>query len=119
MLSKSSKWELGLVHYIEKFTISRFVISRFECAYIFFYLITDVEMHMRKDHGRFLFSMFGPVRPYKCNKCERSLDKDPSQDTHTCLPTYVPSRKGNHVTEADLKCEKCNKKFTKRGGLFR
>ena len=36
-----------------------------------------------------------------------------------CLPTYVPSRKGNHVTEADLKCEKCNKKFTKRGGLFR
>ena len=32
MLSKSSKWELGFVHYIAKFTISRFVISRFECA---------------------------------------------------------------------------------------
>ena len=31
MLSKSSKWELGFVHYIAKFTISRFVISRFEC----------------------------------------------------------------------------------------
>ena len=31
MLSKSSKWELGLVPYITKFTISRFVISRFEC----------------------------------------------------------------------------------------
>ena len=30
-ISKSSKWELGLVHYITKFTISRFVISRFEC----------------------------------------------------------------------------------------
>ena len=28
----SSKWELGLVHYIAKFTISRFVISRFECT---------------------------------------------------------------------------------------
>ena len=28
MLSKSSKWELGLVHYIVKFTISRFVIYR-------------------------------------------------------------------------------------------
>ena len=66
-------------------------------------------MHMRKDHGRFLFSMFGPERPYKCNKCERSLDKDPSQDTHTCLPSYVPSRKGNHVTEDDLKCHQCNK----------
>ena len=30
MLSKSSKWELGFVHYIKKFTISRFVILRFE-----------------------------------------------------------------------------------------
>ena len=30
MLSKSSKWELSFVHYIAKFTISRFVIvSRF------------------------------------------------------------------------------------------
>ena len=26
MLSKSSKWELGFVHFIPKFTISRFVI---------------------------------------------------------------------------------------------
>ena len=32
MLSKSSKWELGFVHYIAKFTILRFVISRFECT---------------------------------------------------------------------------------------
>ena len=32
MLNKSSKWELGFVHYIAKFTISRFVISRFECT---------------------------------------------------------------------------------------
>ena len=32
MLSKSTKWELGFVHYIAKFTISRFVISRFECT---------------------------------------------------------------------------------------
>ena len=32
MLSKSLKWELGLVHYIAKFTISRFVISKFECT---------------------------------------------------------------------------------------
>ena len=32
MLSISSKWELGFVHYIAKFTISRFVISRFECT---------------------------------------------------------------------------------------
>ena len=29
--NKSSKWELGFVHYITKFTISRFVILRFEC----------------------------------------------------------------------------------------
>ena len=35
MLSKSSKCELGLVHYIAKFTISRFVISRFECIWNF------------------------------------------------------------------------------------
>ena len=31
MHSISSKWELGFVHYITKFTISRFVISWFEC----------------------------------------------------------------------------------------
>ena len=31
MFSKSSKWELGFVHYITKFTISRFTISRFKC----------------------------------------------------------------------------------------
>ena len=32
MLSKSSKWELSLIRYIAKFTTTRFVISRFECA---------------------------------------------------------------------------------------
>ena len=36
MLSKSSKWELGFDHYIAKFTISRFVISRFECTKQYF-----------------------------------------------------------------------------------
>ena len=30
MLSKSSKLELGFVHYIAKFTILRFLIPRFE-----------------------------------------------------------------------------------------
>ena len=35
MLSKSSKWELGFVHYIAKFTIMRSVISRFEGAQFF------------------------------------------------------------------------------------
>ena len=34
MLSKSSKRELGFAHYIMKFTISRFIISRIECTYI-------------------------------------------------------------------------------------
>ena len=34
MLSISSKWEQGFVYYIAKFTILRFVISRFECTYI-------------------------------------------------------------------------------------
>ena len=32
MLNKSSKWELGFIHYIAKFTILRFVISRFDCT---------------------------------------------------------------------------------------
>ena len=36
MHSKSSKWELGFVHYIAKFPISRFIISRFE--YIYFHI---------------------------------------------------------------------------------
>ena len=37
MLSKSSKLELGFVHYIGKFTRSRFVISRFECIPLIWY----------------------------------------------------------------------------------
>ena len=35
MPSKSSKWELGLVHYIVKLSISMFVILRFEYIYKF------------------------------------------------------------------------------------
>ena len=31
-MEKCTKWGLGFVHYIMKFTISRFVISRFECS---------------------------------------------------------------------------------------
>ena len=55
MLSKSSKWELGFVHYIAKFTISRLVISRFECTVshvTFFYcfsllnLISILQFHV-------------------------------------------------------------------------
>ena len=38
MLSKSWKWELDFVHYIAKFTISMFVISRFECNHGSWYL---------------------------------------------------------------------------------
>ena len=34
MFSKSSKWELGFVYNIAKFTISRFVILKFECMYV-------------------------------------------------------------------------------------
>ena len=34
MLSKSSKLELDFDHYKTKFTISRFVISRFKCTNI-------------------------------------------------------------------------------------
>ena len=43
MLRKSSKWELGFVHYIVKFTISRFVISRFECTEVSCGLACDAE----------------------------------------------------------------------------
>ena len=35
MLSKFSKWELGFVHYIAKFSILRFTISRFEYTLYF------------------------------------------------------------------------------------
>ena len=35
MLSKSSKWELGFVHYNAKFTILRFLISKFECTDVY------------------------------------------------------------------------------------
>ena len=40
-LSKSTKLELGFVHYIGKFTILRFVISRFEC--------TTTNMHLHSS----------------------------------------------------------------------
>ena len=41
MLSKSSKRELALVHYIAKFTKSRVVISRFGILLLFTYLHSD------------------------------------------------------------------------------
>ena len=41
MLSKSSKWDLGLIHYIAKFTISKFVISMFECTTMYLALWHD------------------------------------------------------------------------------
>ena len=50
MLGKSSKWELGFVHYIAKFTISRFAISRFECM---------SNSPKRQDTPRFYGTLFG------------------------------------------------------------
>ena len=48
MLSKSSKWELGSVHYIATFTILRLPISRFECVFnIIFYLF---QLHLEAAH---------------------------------------------------------------------
>ena len=46
MLSKFSKWQLGFVHYIAKFTILKFTISRFECTTY----VVDVHMHKAKWH---------------------------------------------------------------------
>ena len=53
MLSKSSKWELGSVHYIAKFTISRFVISRFECI-VSQSLVLIAEGSLHRQFGKFL-----------------------------------------------------------------
>ena len=39
MLSKSSNWELGFVHYIKKFTISRFIISSFLSVIMSYFLL--------------------------------------------------------------------------------
>ena len=44
MLSKSSKWELGFVHFIPKFTISRFIISRFEW---YIYYVSTINIFSR------------------------------------------------------------------------
>ena len=54
MLSKSTKWELGLVHYIVKFTISRFVISRFECI-LFWVMIWKLTAQL--ELGIFFFKI--------------------------------------------------------------
>ena len=54
MTSKSSKWELGFVHYITKFTISRFVISRFECTY-------ELKQGKKHKNGERTFSSTKPL----------------------------------------------------------
>ena len=54
MLSKYLKWELGLVHYIVKFTISRFVISRFECI-LFWVMIWKLTAQL--ELGIFFFKI--------------------------------------------------------------
>ena len=50
MLCKSSKWELGFVHYIEKFTILRFVISRFECIKLLCTMYCNTEQKQIYGH---------------------------------------------------------------------
>ena len=50
MLSKSSKWELGFVHYIKKFIILRFDISRFLC-------IRNVK-NLSKPYGGTSFTIY-------------------------------------------------------------
>ena len=50
MLSKSSKWELGFVHYIKKFPIPRFVISGFECIYL-----VIVNYHLLSTYIQFTY----------------------------------------------------------------
>ena len=54
MLSSSLKWEPGLVHYIVKFTISRFVISRFECI-LFWVMIWKLTAQL--ELGIFFFKI--------------------------------------------------------------
>ena len=50
MHSKSSKWELGFVHYIKKFPIPRFVISGFECIYL-----VIVNYHLLSTYIQFTY----------------------------------------------------------------
>ena len=50
MLSTSSKGELGFVHYIAKFTILGFVISRFECIRIDRWVKEEM---VARDNGRY------------------------------------------------------------------
>ena len=48
MPGKSSKWELGFVHYITKFTMSRFVILRFKCMYL---TVKIYNLHFYYEQG--------------------------------------------------------------------
>ena len=51
MLGKSSKWELGFVHYITRFTKLRFVISRFECTILrLIFGIPKKKLSSSKNH---------------------------------------------------------------------
>ena len=52
MFSKSSKWELGFVHYIKKFTISRFVISRFESPFREVFQSMSVSRYYKKSPAK-------------------------------------------------------------------
>ena len=55
-------------------------------------LNSNIESHMRAEHGRYTSNMFGPKRPFQCHNCNGALSKDPSEDSHVCRPFYLPRK---------------------------
>ena len=75
MLSRSSKWELGFVHYIAKFSKSRFIISRFGCSmyvyFLYYYLLIVCKGFFpltKRGPNIYFFDCRSPSR-HKQRKC--------------------------------------------------
>ena len=75
--------------------------------------VAEAFPHMRENHGRPNRRMHGPPRPYQCQQCKGTFDKEETLTNHCCYNT-APVVKGENGL---FVCHICRKTFKARKGL--
>ncbi len=75
--------------------------------------VAEAFPHMRENHGRPNRRMHGPPRPFQCQQCKGTFDKEETLTNHCCYNT-APVVKGENGL---FVCHICRKTFKARKGL--
>ena len=113
MLSKSSKWVLGFVQYIARFTISRFISQKNKIMsyYIFSFISTGGKnFQLRNVLNCHVMSVHSDRRDFKCDRdnCTKSFK------LKTNLAVHI---KMVHENIRDKICDSCGKGFSTSNNL--